>query len=84
MCFETVGRVVALPEGEPGTALVDLDDTLRRISLVVLDVDGIPVAKGDWLLTHTGLAVAKLTPAHAHELIEQRRAMRAGADLGAP
>lgn len=75
MCFETIGRVTALPAD--GTALVDIGGAIRRIDLVVLSVEGVEVAEGDWLRTHTGLAIAKLLPHEAAQLLADHRAAQA-------
>lgn len=80
MCIEVVGQVVSLPDGEDGVALIDIGGSIRRVSLVILRLDDIPVAPGDWLLSHTGLAVAVLEPEHAAEIVAQRRLMAQALD----
>lgn len=55
MCFAVVGRVTAVPE--PQVAEVAFDGGTRRISLVLLAAEGVSVVPGDWLRTHTGLAI---------------------------
>lgn len=81
MCFETIGRVTSLPADEPGIAFVDTGGSTRRINLVVLATEGIEVTVGDWLRTHTGLAVAKLLESEAAPLIAERRRMQVAADV---
>jgi hydrogenase assembly chaperone HypC/HupF len=80
MCIEQVGQVVALPESEDGVAIVDVDGSLRRVSTALLNFEDIAVAPGDWLQSHTGLAVRILAEADALALIAQRRDMQAAAD----
>ncbi len=60
MCREWIGRVVST--GADGTAIVDVDGALHRVSLVVLETESVPVRSGDWLAVHTGLAIELLTP----------------------
>ena len=73
MCLDTVGRVV---DSGAGVAHVAFDGTLRTISLVLLEADGIAVQPGDWLLSHTGLATQRLDPTVAEAMIAQVAAMR--------
>lgn len=74
MCLSLAGRV-DLVEGEE--AVVDVDGRPRRISLALLLLEGVPVAPGDWVLVHTGLAVSLLDPAEAAGIARLRRAMSA-------
>lgn len=60
MCREWIARVVRTEDD--GTAIVDVDGALHRVSLVVLDTENVPVRDGDWLAVHTGLAIELLTP----------------------
>lgn len=69
MCVERVGRVVELPTGEEGIAIVEVGTSLRRVSTALLIVEGVEVAVGDWLQTHTGLAVGVLPEAQALQLV---------------
>ncbi len=73
MCLDTVGRVVAT-DGQ--MARVAFDGIERDISCVLLAADGVPVAPGDWLLTHTGLAVQRLDADTAEQMVDQMRTMR--------
>jgi hydrogenase expression/formation protein HypC len=70
MCIAYPARVLST---DP--AVADVNGTPRDIVLVALDGD---VAPGDWVLVHTGIAVARITEAEATErqrtLDEARRA----------
>jgi hydrogenase expression/formation protein HypC len=66
MCREWVARVARVDAD--GTATVDVAGRLHRVSLAVLDVEGVPVAPDDWVIVHTGLAIERLTPAAAAAL----------------
>ncbi|MFA1542653.1 HypC/HybG/HupF family hydrogenase formation chaperone [Actinomadura monticuli] len=56
--MERVGEVVA---AEDGTALVHSGRTRFPASLVILELEDVPVAPGDWLVVHSGIAVRKIT-----------------------
>ncbi len=73
MCLDNVGRVLAT-DGE--LARVAFDEVQRTVSLVLLQADGVSVEPGDWLLTHTGLAVQRLDPHAARRMVAEVRAMR--------
>lgn len=59
MCVTDIGRVVALA-ADGATAEIESAGRRRRVSLAVLVLEGTPVAPGDWLELHTGLAVEVL------------------------
>jgi hydrogenase assembly chaperone HypC/HupF len=77
MCFDTVGQVLAATGGE---ARVAFDGIERTVSLVLLQADGVAVAPGDWVRSHTGLAVERLHPAAAQAELAAARAMRESED----
>ena len=54
------------------TALGIADGRETVVSLAVLALDGTPPAPGDWVVTHTGLAVEKITDAEAARIAESR------------
>lgn len=66
MCLAEVGRVTALPE--PQIAEVRFDRGTRRISLVLLAAEGTTVTLGDWLRSHTGLAVEVIDEDRARQM----------------
>ena len=78
MCFDTVGQVLAATGGE---ARVAFDGTERTVSLVLLQADGVAVVPGDWVRSHTGLAVERLDPAAAPAELAAARAMRESEDV---
>jgi hydrogenase maturation factor len=74
MCVSEAGLVLAV-EGDE-VALVSVAGSERRVPLIVVTGacrrelasgagDGETVAPGDWLLIHTGLAVARITAEEA-------------------
>jgi hydrogenase expression/formation protein HypC len=69
MCVAIPAQVTALDAD--GTATVDLRGRLIRVALFPVDE---PVQPGDWLLVHSGIAVARIDGAEAavrYQLITQ-------------
>ena len=79
MCVERVCQVVAMPASEEGTAIVEVGGVRHRVSTALLVFEGIEVRPGDWLQTHTGLAVRILPEADARRLISAYEEMQAAA-----
>jgi hydrogenase assembly chaperone HypC/HupF len=65
MCVSEAARVIWV-EGD--VAVVELRGAPRQVPLVLLTYEGEAVGEGDWLLLHTGLAVARITAAEAAEV----------------
>lgn len=75
MCL---GEVVQLVEIRPGDQALAASGTRTvAVSLLTLDV---PVAAGDWVVMHSGFALARLSSSEALEAL----ALRSGASTGAP
>ncbi len=70
MCLGVPAMVVEIVDPGRSTALVDMARVRRVVSTAVLDVEGDPVQVGDWVLVHTGFAVAKVDPAEARSTYE--------------
>lgn len=77
MCLADLGPVVEV-DPRTGTARVELGDAVRQVSLAPLVLDGRPVAVGDWVVVHTGLAVELLDAAAAAEVLDARRGLTEG------
>ena len=59
MCLGIPGRVLRLLDGYEGQlALVDVEGAERKINIGL--IDGEPLAPGDWILIHMGLAMEKV------------------------
>jgi hydrogenase expression/formation protein HypC len=65
MCLSEAARVL---EVEGDCAVVELRGSPRLIPLVALTFAGEVIRPGDWLLVHTGLAVARISPTEAAEV----------------
>ncbi len=70
MCLSLTGRIRAI-EGEH--AVVAVGGSSRRVSLAMLLLEHQPVAPGDWVLIHTGFAVAVLDPEEGAALARWQR-----------
>jgi hydrogenase expression/formation protein HypC len=72
MCLSYPAQVIEV--AADGTALVAGAGPARRVPLVVITSAGQRVQAGDWLLVHSGLAVARISPdeaASARALLEE-------------
>ena len=65
MCLSEAARVLDI-DGD--SAVVELRGAIRTVALVVLTFAGETVRPGDWLLMHTGLAVARISAGEAAEI----------------
>jgi hydrogenase assembly chaperone HypC/HupF len=65
MCLPEAARVLDV-DGD--CAVVELRGAHRRVPLVLLTFDGDVVSMGDWLLLHTGLAVARISATEAAQV----------------
>jgi hydrogenase expression/formation protein HypC len=67
MCVAEPAQVLRV---DADIAEVDVRGITRLVPLILLESTGVPVAPGDWLLVHTGLAVARISAAEAAEHLE--------------
>jgi hydrogenase assembly chaperone HypC/HupF len=65
MCLPDAGRVLDVAGDE---AVVEVRGARRRIPIIVLTAAGQIVHTDDWLLVHTGLAVAIISAAEAADI----------------
>ena len=65
MCVSEAAYVLRV-DGD--SAVVELRGTRRHVPLVLLTFAGETVRPGDWLLLHTGLAVARIGATEAAEV----------------
>jgi hydrogenase maturation factor len=72
MCLSRIHRVVGAVEGGRVTVL-DLDGHERSISL--LAYDGLAPKPGDWLVAHSGYALATVEPEEAEAVLSELRAL---------
>jgi hydrogenase expression/formation protein HypC len=69
MCVSLLGQITRV-NGEH--AVVDVGGIERKASLAMLLLEDQEVSTGDWVLIHTGFAVAVLDPDEAAELTRWR------------
>ena len=67
MCLTVVGCVMSV-DPERGEAVVAVQGAARPVSVAPLVLDGVPPRVGDWVLIHTGMAVATIDESEAREL----------------
>lgn len=67
MCIELPGQVVELPADRPDVARIEVAGVVRAVHLGLLD--GGPLKLGDWVSTHLGFAIARITDDEAAEAI---------------
>jgi hydrogenase assembly chaperone HypC/HupF len=77
MCLAIVGSVLSIDD-VLGTAVVQADDRRWDVSLAPIVLTGGRVRPGDWLLLHTGLAIAVLGEVEARQLINTTRSLFTG------
>jgi hydrogenase expression/formation protein HypC len=70
MCRGEIVQLVAVPAG--GEALARAGTRTVRVSLLTLDE---PVAQGDWIVMHSGFALARLSSAEATEALDLRHSV---------
>ena len=68
MCLGEVVQVVEVPSD--GEALARIGSRVIPVSLITLDGQ---VSPGDWLVMHSGFAMARLSPDEADEALAIRR-----------
>lgn len=66
MCLGEVAQVVTVEEDR-----ATVRTTQRELAISLLTLDG-PVAPGDWVLVHSGLALSRLTAEAASEALRLR------------
>lgn len=74
MCVATPGRIVEI---EGNTAKVDFSGNIVRVNVSLVDA-----SVGDYVLTHAGMAIEKLDPDKAEELIRLFEEIAGYADEG--
>ena len=67
MCLTVVGCVVSV-DPVRGEAIVEVQGTARAVSVAPLVLDGVAPRVGDWVLVHTGMAVATIDESEAKVL----------------
>ncbi|MGD0473816.1 MAG: HypC/HybG/HupF family hydrogenase formation chaperone [Candidatus Velthaea sp.] len=68
MCLALPAKIVSLPAGEPGIAVVDVLSVERRVNVDLLRSEDLAI--GDWVLLHVGFAMSKVSEKDAREQIE--------------
>ena len=78
MCLAIPGQIVEVVDDEHRLATVEVAGVRRTVNIGLLDVEGVGVGPGDWVLIHVGFAISQVDEEEARatrELLE-----RMGAD----
>lgn len=67
MCVGVPGEIAELPDEQGGMAVIDVQGTLRRVSLALIPET--PLQKGDWVDVYMGMALEKLTAEEAADAL---------------
>jgi hydrogenase maturation factor len=73
--MEVVGHVINVDDAA-AVALVHTATGNRRVSLALLRLEGGDAAVGDWVLSHTGIVVARIGEDDAHRIASEQAEMR--------
>ncbi len=68
MCLSLPVRIVRVDGAE---AIADASGRSVRISLSLLKLENVDIAEGDWVLTHTGIAVERIEESDARKLLDE-------------
>jgi hydrogenase expression/formation protein HypC len=79
VCMPVVGRLLSL-DGPEGMAAMEVDGRARRVSLALLAAERVPLAPGDWVRVHTGLALQRIDESEARTEIAFLRDMQRAGD----
>ncbi len=60
MCLAIPGQIVEVVDPTRRLAIVEVAGVRRRINIGLLDVDGVGVGPGDWVLIHVGFAISQV------------------------
>jgi hydrogenase expression/formation protein HypC len=60
MCLAIPGQIVEVVDAEHRLAVVDIAGVRRNVNIGLLDVDGVGVGPGDWVLIHVGFAISQV------------------------
>ena len=60
MCLAIPGQIVEIVDESNRLARVDVAGVRRNVNIGLLDVDGVGVGPGDWVLIHVGFAMSKV------------------------
>lgn len=73
MCLGIPGQVLDVPDAATHMAAVRISGARRRVDVSLLD--DAPIAPGEWVLVHAGLALSKIPEEEALETLALLREM---------
>lgn len=66
MCVTVPARVIEVRGSE---AVVDVSGTGRRVSVMLLALEGVALLPGDWILSNAGMAIRRIEEEEAREVL---------------
>lgn len=84
MCVGIPGRIEEIVDEDHHLARVDLGGVSRIIVIGLVDEDGAKAQVGEWVLTHAGFALAKLSEEEAQATLRALSDLSAAAEQQTP
>ena len=81
ICLAIPGQIIEVVDESNRLAKVDVAGVRRNVNIGLLDVEGVGVGPGDWVLIHVGFAISQVDEEEA--LATRRMLERMGADYEA-
>jgi hydrogenase expression/formation protein HypC len=67
MCLAVPGQILALCDDRKQLAIVEISGVRRKVNVQLLEEE--PLGPGDWVLSHVGFAMSKISEEQALEQI---------------
>jgi hydrogenase expression/formation protein HypC len=75
MCLAIPGQIMDVVDEANRLAMVDVAGVQRKVTIGLLDSDGVGVGPGDWVLIHVGFALSQVDEEEAQSTLRQLVAM---------
>ncbi|SDY56630.1 hydrogenase expression/formation protein HypC [Modestobacter sp. DSM 44400] len=76
MCLGIPGQIIEISDVAQLRVTVDIDGVPRSVSVALIGLDGPDGAQvGDWVVVHTGFAMAKISETEARETLDALEAL---------
>jgi hydrogenase expression/formation protein HypC len=81
MCLAIPGRIIDVVDASNRLARVEVAGVRRTVNIGLLDVDGVGVEPGDWVLIHVGFALSRVDEEEAAATLRLLKEMGADFEL---
>jgi hydrogenase expression/formation protein HypC len=81
MCLAIPGRIIEVVDASNRLARVEVAGVRRTVNIGLLDVDGVGVEPGDWVLIHVGFALSRVDEEEAAATLRLLKEMGADFEL---